>query len=50
MRVRDCKDALKETPFLEVDDEHWLKQLRSWLSTEEWDLVMVRNPRRLYMK
>ena len=49
MKVREKEEALKETPFLEIDDLLWLKSLRSWLSGEEWDLIMIRNPRELYM-
>ncbi|KAM5358302.1 hypothetical protein ACJZ2D_015401 [Fusarium nematophilum] len=48
MKVRTHEDAMKETPFLEVDDEKWLRSLRSWLSDEEWDLLMVQNPKRLF--
>ncbi|KAF4981503.1 hypothetical protein FZEAL_2688 [Fusarium zealandicum] len=48
MKVRSHEDAMKETPFLEVDDEAWLRSLRTWLSDEEWDLLMVQNPRRLF--
>lgn len=48
MRVRDREEAMNETPFLEVDDEAWLWSLRSWLSDEEWDLLMVKNPRTLF--
>ncbi|KAH8889006.1 amidohydrolase 2 [Thozetella sp. PMI_491] len=48
MKVRTREDALKETPYLEVDDEHWLLTLRSWLSDEEWDLLMVQNPKKLF--
>lgn len=48
MKVRSQEEALKETPFLQVDDEAWLRSLKSWLSDEEWHLVMVQNPRDLY--
>ncbi|RWA09488.1 hypothetical protein EKO27_g5609 [Xylaria grammica] len=48
MRVRLPEEALTETPFLEVDDLAWLKSLRSWLSDEEWDLLMVENPKALF--
>uniref|UniRef100_A0A8H7KCT2 Amidohydrolase-related domain-containing protein n=1 Tax=Bionectria ochroleuca TaxID=29856 RepID=A0A8H7KCT2_BIOOC len=48
MKVRSHEEAMKETPFLEVDDEKWLQTLKSWLSDEEWDLIMVQNPRRLF--
>ncbi|CAJ0548418.1 Ff.00g020310.m01.CDS01 [Fusarium sp. VM40] len=48
MKVRSYEEAMKETPFLEVDDEAWLWSLREWLSVEEWDMVMVHNPKRLF--
>ncbi|KAJ4985544.1 amidohydrolase 2 [Stagonosporopsis vannaccii] len=48
MKVRSKEEALQKTPFLQVDDERWLRILKGWLSEEEWDLVMVRNPSRLY--
>lgn len=48
MRVRTHEEAMKETPYLEVDDEAWLRSLRSWLSDKEWDLVMIQNPSRLF--
>lgn len=48
MKVRSPEEALKDTPFLQVDDEAWLRTLKSWLSDEEWDLIMVKNPSRLY--
>ncbi|WQF87629.1 Putative metal-dependent hydrolase [Colletotrichum destructivum] len=48
MKTRTREAAMAETPFLEVDDEAWLRSLRSWLSDEEWDLMMVRNPSRLF--
>ncbi len=48
MKVRTKQDALTETTFLEVDDLAWLRSLRSWMSDEEWDLVMVKNPTELY--
>lgn len=48
MRVKSHEEALKETPFLVVDDEAWLRSLKSWLTNEQWDLVMVKNPSELY--
>ena len=48
MTVRSKEEALRETPFLEVDDGAWLRSLRKWLSDEEWNLLMVRNPQTLY--
>lgn len=48
MKVRSWEVALKESAFLKVDDEAWLRSLRRWLSDEEWDLLMVRNPQELY--
>lgn len=48
MKTRNPEEALKETPYLGVDDEAWLTTLRSWLSDEEWQLLMVENPLRLF--
>ncbi|KAL2202216.1 hypothetical protein CC79DRAFT_1373841 [Sarocladium strictum] len=48
MKVRSKEEALKETPYLKVDDKVWLRQLKLWLTDEQWDLVMVKNPQRLY--
>ena len=48
MTVRSKEEALCETSFLEVDDGAWLRSLRSWLSDEEWRLLMVENPNTLY--
>ena len=48
MKVRTHEEAMKETPFLEVDDLAWLKSLRSWLSVREWHMLMVTNPQSLY--
>ncbi|RAH80527.1 amidohydrolase 2 [Aspergillus japonicus CBS 114.51] len=48
MKVRTPEEALKPTPYLEVDDLAWLQSLRSWLSEEEWHLLMVENPRKLF--
>ncbi|KAJ5700335.1 hypothetical protein N7536_003348 [Penicillium majusculum] len=48
MKVRTREEALKDTPYLEVDDLAWLKSLRTWLSDKEWHSLMVLNPRRLY--
>ncbi|GKT64962.1 hypothetical protein ColTof4_07356 [Colletotrichum tofieldiae] len=48
MKVRTHEAAMKETPYLEVDDAAWLKSLKSWLSDEEWDLMMIQNPSRLF--
>jgi predicted TIM-barrel fold metal-dependent hydrolase len=50
MEVRSREEALRETPYLEIDDRAWLRQLKSWLTGEEWDLIMVKNPQRLYGK
>ncbi|KAJ0291479.1 hypothetical protein CBS470a_003476 [Colletotrichum nupharicola] len=48
MKVRTHEAAMKETPYLEVDDAAWLRSLKSWLSDEEWDLLMIRNPSDLF--
>ncbi|KAG9249813.1 uncharacterized protein F5Z01DRAFT_696201 [Emericellopsis atlantica] len=48
MKVRTHEDAMKEAPFLDVDDVAWIRSLRKWLSDEEWDLIFVQNPARLF--
>lgn len=48
MRVRSREEALQETPYLQVDDVKWLHTLRSWLSDQEWDNIVWRNPNELY--
>lgn len=48
MKLRSKAEALIETQFLDVDDGLWLQNLRSWLSDQEWDWLMVENPRMLY--
>lgn len=48
MKVRSKEEALRETPYLKVDDRVWLRQLKGWLTEEQWDLIMVQNPQRLY--
>ncbi|KAE8146983.1 hypothetical protein BDV25DRAFT_161403 [Aspergillus avenaceus] len=48
MKVRTHQEAMRETPFLNVDDLSWLKTLRSWLSDEEWHAMMVTTPKVLY--
>lgn len=48
MKIRSPEEALIETPFLEVDDEAWLRSLKSWMTGEQWDLVMIKNPSELY--
>ncbi|PNP37657.1 hypothetical protein TGAMA5MH_10425 [Trichoderma gamsii] len=48
MRVRSREEALQETPYLKIDDRAWLRQLKSWLKEEQWHLIMVKNPQRLY--
>jgi predicted TIM-barrel fold metal-dependent hydrolase len=50
MKVRSKEEALIETPFLRVDDLTWLRSLKSWVSDEEWDLIMVKNPSQLYAR
>ncbi|KAF5637918.1 mitochondrial dicarboxylate transporter [Fusarium sp. NRRL 52700] len=41
-------DCTSLKPFLEVDDEAWLWSLREWLSEQEWHMLMVDNPKRLF--
>ncbi|KAH8817206.1 hypothetical protein F5884DRAFT_667552 [Xylogone sp. PMI_703] len=48
MKHRRHEEAMKETPFLDVDDEVWLRNLKSWLSDEEFELLMNKNPQKLY--
>lgn len=48
MKVRSAEDAVQETPYLKVDDRAWLRQLKSWLTEEQWELIMIENPQRLY--
>ncbi|KAL4926349.1 uncharacterized protein BDV17DRAFT_156163 [Aspergillus undulatus] len=48
MKVLTPEEALKETPYLNIDDLAWLRSLRSWLSDEEWNTLMVINPAALY--
>ncbi|KAJ5692617.1 hypothetical protein N7462_002040 [Penicillium macrosclerotiorum] len=48
MKVRTREEALQVTPYLEVDDRAWLESLQSWLTDQEWHMLMVLNPRRLY--
>jgi len=48
MKIRSKEEALIETPFLKFDDGIWLRKLRNWLSEEEWNLLMVKNPSVLY--
>lgn len=48
MKVRSAEEAKKETPFLDVNDETWLRSLRFWLSDEERHLLMVENPETLF--
>ena len=48
MKVRTREEALAETPYLQVNDRAWLESLRFWLSDQEWNALMVLNPRRLY--
>ncbi|RDH34338.1 hypothetical protein BDQ94DRAFT_169301 [Aspergillus welwitschiae] len=48
MKVRTREEALRETPYLVIDDAEWLRSLRSWVTAEEWQAIMVSNPTRLY--
>lgn len=48
MKVRSYQEAMAEVPLLKVDDLAWLRSLRSWLSDEEWEFMMLTNPRELY--
>lgn len=48
MKVRTHEEAMKESPYLKIDDGAWIKTLRSWMSDEEWELMMIENPTELY--
>ncbi|GKT41554.1 4-sulfomuconolactone hydrolase [Colletotrichum spaethianum] len=50
MKMRFQEEAMKEPSYLEVDDAAWLKSLKSWLSAEEWGLMMIRNSTRLFRR
>ncbi|OCF31434.1 hypothetical protein I317_07709 [Kwoniella heveanensis CBS 569] len=45
---RTGDDPLKPEPFMEVDDESWIKSFKSWVSEDEWHRIMVDNPRKLF--
>ena len=49
MKVRSHEEAMKETPFQDVDDKAWLISLRAWLTDEQWTLLMLENPEELYL-
>ncbi|RDW61671.1 hypothetical protein BP5796_11563 [Coleophoma crateriformis] len=49
MKVRSKEEALKETPFQNIDDRTWLTSLRMWLTEEQWNFLMVKNPEELYI-
>ena len=49
MKVRSREEAREETPFQDIDDRAWLTSLRMWLSDEQWDFLMIRNPEELYL-
>ncbi|KAK0121937.1 hypothetical protein ONS95_010211 [Cadophora gregata] len=48
MKVRSKEEALNETPFQDIDDRAWLTSLRTWLSDDQWDRLMNKNPEELY--
>lgn len=48
MKIRSKEEALCETPYLDIDDQSWLARLQSWLTEDEWRMVMVDNPKVLY--
>ncbi|OWZ37512.1 amidohydrolase 2 [Cryptococcus neoformans c45] len=43
-RPKGLKGEDVET-FLDFDDKAWVNKLKTWLSDEEWDKLMVKNPR-----
>ncbi|WWC93845.1 hypothetical protein V866_000681 [Kwoniella sp. B9012] len=44
-RPKDLKGEDVEE-FLKFDDKAWVRKLKGWLTEEEWDKLMVSNPRR----
>ncbi|WWC88748.1 uncharacterized protein L201_003661 [Kwoniella dendrophila CBS 6074] len=42
------KDPNVTEPFMCIDNETWLKSLKSWLSETEWNKMLVKNPKILY--
>ncbi|OCF31421.1 hypothetical protein I316_06823 [Kwoniella heveanensis BCC8398] len=43
------KDPTVTEPFMEIDNETWLKTLKTWMSAEEWHKMMVDSPKALYV-
>lgn len=48
MKVSSKEEAFQEVPFLDIDDDAWLASLKSWLSDEEWRLLMIENAEQLF--
>lgn len=48
MKVRTAEEAAQEVEYLDVDDAAWLRSLRTWLTDEQWDLMVRVNPAELY--
>lgn len=48
MKIRSREEALIETPFLEVEDGKWLRNLQKWLSDKDWNCLMTENAKVLY--
>ncbi|GAA6023031.1 hypothetical protein JCM10207_002049 [Rhodosporidiobolus poonsookiae] len=46
-RPKDLKPEDTEH-FVNFDDRAWVTKLKSWMSDEDWQKMMVDNPRRLY--
>ncbi|GAA5872656.1 hypothetical protein JCM8547_003721 [Rhodosporidiobolus lusitaniae] len=46
-RPKDLKPEDIE-PFVKFDDRAWVEKLKTWLTEEQWQKMMVENPRRLF--
>jgi predicted TIM-barrel fold metal-dependent hydrolase len=42
------KSSTSKEDFLKVDDRAWIESMSRWLSEEEWRLMWVENPAKLY--
>ncbi|ORY81811.1 hypothetical protein BCR35DRAFT_321341 [Leucosporidium creatinivorum] len=46
-RPKDLKPEDTET-FVDFDDRAWVERLKGWLTEQQWQLLLVENPRRLF--
>lgn len=46
-RSKDLKPEDTEA-FVDFDDRAWVQKLKGWLTEDQWHLLMVENPRRLF--